>query len=129
MGPARWQAVALLAAAASIVAVLIAFPPAAHAFYPFCPLRKWAGLACPLCGMTRAVAALLAGRFAEAVHHNVLVVAVVPFALAAFAKALYAALRWNRWTILIPARVVTPLVLVAVVFGIARNFFPILLGP
>jgi hypothetical protein len=129
MGPARWQAVALLAAAASIVAVLIAFPPATHAFYPFCPLQRWTGLTCPLCGMTRAIAALLAGRFAEAVRHNVLVVALFPFAIVAFARALYAALRWNRWTVLIPARVVTPLVLIAAGFGIARNLFPALLGP
>jgi hypothetical protein len=129
MGAVRWQALALLAAAASVAAILIAFPPATHAFYPFCPLQRWAHIACPLCGMTRALAALLAGRVAEALHHNAFIVALVPFAIAAFAKALYTALRRNRWIVLIPSRIVTPLVLVAVGFGIARNFFPALLGP
>ena len=36
----------------------------------FCPMLHLTGLPCPLCGMTRAFAALSAGRFAQAVSFN-----------------------------------------------------------
>jgi hypothetical protein len=128
MTPRRQAALALGLAVAG-AAVLIAFPPSRYAIYPSCPLRTWTGLACPLCGATRALAALVAGRFIEAIHHNVLVVTLLPFALAAVARSAHQAVRWNRWTPLIPARAAGPILVLAVIFGIVRNLAPGLLGP
>jgi len=102
-------------------AVLVAFPPSRYSFYPSCPLRTWTGLACPLCGATRTLAALLAGRFGEAAHRNVFVVALLPLAVVALAR--------GRQTPLISARAAGVLVVIAIVFGIARNLAPTLLGP
>jgi len=110
-------------------AVLMVFPPSQYSIYPGCPLRTLTGLACPLCGGTRALAALLGGRGAEAIHRNLMVVILAPFALAAVARSAYRAVRWNRWAPLIPARAVGPLLAVAIAFGIARNLTPRLLGP
>jgi hypothetical protein len=123
-GP-RGAALLLLAAAAAVAATLVLFPPAAHRIYPFCPVREWTGLACPLCGMTRAFAALLRGRVGEALHRNALVVAAAAALAIPATTRLYSALRWNRsGAPLIPARVVGPLLAVALLFGLARNIAP-----
>ena len=82
-----------------------------------------------MANQTRALAALLAGSFGEAAHLNILVVALLPLTLAASAYTAYQAARWNRWTPLIPAGAAAPLLVVAIVFGIARNLAPRLLGP
>jgi hypothetical protein len=75
----------LLAAAAAGAA-----PPAAMALVPPCPLHALTGLWCPLCGGTRAVAALGSGDVGAAVAANVLVVLVaVPVA----------AVVWVRWVV------------------------------
>jgi len=44
---------------------------------PLCPSR-WLGLRCPGCGMTRALALLLHGRWREAIAMNPRVVVVAP---------------------------------------------------
>jgi hypothetical protein len=126
---ARQQVAIALGIAAAGAAVLIAFPPGRYAIYPRCPLQTLTGFSCPLCGATRALAALLTGRFGEAIHRNVLVVALLPFALAAVARGAYLAARWNRWAPLIPARAAGPILVLAVIFGIVRNLVPRLLGP
>jgi hypothetical protein len=126
----RVEAIALLAAAAIAAAVVAVFPPGTHSIYPSCPLRSWTGLACPLCGMTRAVAGLLRGRVAEAAQRNLFVVALLPFLLAGIARHVYPGLRWNRrGQAAIPARAVVPVLAMALLFGVARNFFPGFLGP
>lgn len=68
-------AVVLLAAG-----ILLRFPPAKYSFYPVCPVHEFLHLQCPGCGATRAVAALLRGHIAEAVHFNALVTLMLPFA-------------------------------------------------
>ena len=57
------------------VILLAAFPPWGYGFYPSCPFHEWTGLLCPGCGGTRALAALLHGRFAAAWQWNQLVTA------------------------------------------------------
>jgi hypothetical protein len=126
---ARRQAACALGLLLLGAAVLVAFPPSRYAIYPSCPLRSLTGLACPLCGATRALAALLAGRCGEAIHRNILVIGLLPLALVVVARSAYQAVRWDRWEPLIPARAVGPLIIIAVVFGIARNLAPRLLGP
>lgn len=52
--------------------------PAGQWFYPRCWVYETLGLQCATCGATRALHALMNGQWAEAVRHNVLVVATVP---------------------------------------------------
>jgi Protein of unknown function (DUF2752) len=66
---------------AAIAAVLFRFPPTQNAFYPQCPIYAALHLACPGCGGTRALAALLHGHLTGALHFNALVTLALPFAL------------------------------------------------
>lgn len=68
---------ALVALAAII---LLCFPPAQNTFYPQCPIYEIFHLQCPGCGATRALAAVLRGDFAEALHFNALITLLLPFA-------------------------------------------------
>ena len=69
------------------VVILLSFPPDQYSFYPRCPVHTYLHLLCPGCGATRALAALLHGRLADAFHLNALLIAgVLP------AAAVYAAL-------------------------------------
>jgi hypothetical protein len=65
----------------AMAAVLLRFPPARSALYPQCPIYAALHLACPGCGGTRALAALLHGRLTEALHFNALITLALPFAL------------------------------------------------
>jgi Protein of unknown function (DUF2752) len=56
-----------------------------------CPLRSITGIPCPLCGMTRAVVALVHGHVVESLRFNPAGILVVVFAL-----ALVAGLRLDR---------------------------------
>jgi hypothetical protein len=71
-----------LAIAGAVAGVLRCFPPAQYSFYPRCPIYEAFHLKCPGCGATRAVAALLNGRFSEAMHLNALTTLLLPVAAA-----------------------------------------------
>ncbi len=75
------RAAAPPAVLAAVATVLFRFPPTQSAFYPQCPIYAALHLACPGCGGTRALAALLHGRLIEALHFNALVTLALPFAL------------------------------------------------
>src|SRR5579872_5890383 len=94
----RLKAIAAEAACGAAAVVLRLFPPQMYAFYPRCPLRSLTGWRCPGCGMTHALAAILGGRFTEAVHYNPLVLVLVPLFGTVAAIEFYSAMRWNRWT-------------------------------
>jgi len=74
------RAAAPPASIALAVAVLLRFPPAQNSFYPQCPFYGAFHLLCPGCGATRAMAALLRGHFAEAMHFNALIILMLPVA-------------------------------------------------
>lgn len=74
------------------VFALLRFPPEHFNFYPQCPIYELLHLQCPGCGATRALAALLRGQFAEAMHFNALVTLLLPIA------AVYGVLCYRRWT-------------------------------
>ena len=61
--------------------ILFLFDPAAHAFYPFCPLHRFTGLQCAGCGTLRALHQLSHGYVVEALHLNALTVLALPFLL------------------------------------------------
>ena len=66
--PARRLHAWLLAGAAGFagLAVLHFWTPAEHGGFILCPMRLFAGLPCPGCGMTRAMAHLAKGEWAAA---------------------------------------------------------------
>lgn len=68
------------------LAVLYAFDPREHGFYPSCYWKRWTGLNCAGCGCLRATHHLLHGEVALAFRHNPLWVLSIPPALA-----------WGAW--------------------------------
>ena len=65
-------------ALAVLVAVLYAFNPESHRFYPRCPLLLLTGLQCAGCGTLRALHCMLHGDFMRAVTFNPILVLVIP---------------------------------------------------
>lgn len=65
--------------------------------YPVCPIRALTGWRCPGCGTTHAIAALLAGHFADAWHYNAMATIAYPVVALLALIPLYSALRWNQW--------------------------------
>ena len=55
------------------------FNPTTAGFFPVCPLFKMTGLACPGCGMTRGMHALLHGDVLTALDYNLILPAVLFF--------------------------------------------------
>jgi hypothetical protein len=107
---------------ALVVTVLLRFPPAQYNFYPQCPIHDLLQIQCPGCGATRAVAALLRGHLAEAMHLNALVTLLLPFA-AVYGILCYRRLLQRkplRWPQPPPAVIYTAFTLVAV-FTVIRN--------
>ena len=114
---------AVACAALAGAAVLYLFPPKQYDFYPQCPVFQYLHVYCPGCGATRALAALLHGRIAEALHYNTLVVMLIPVLLAYFAAADWKArgdevFTWPR----VPALALTALLVMSAAFGVLRNF-------
>ena|ERR1035441_2693023 len=103
-------------------ALLYLCPPEKYGFYPACPFFRYLHFYCPGCGSTRALAAILHGRIAEAMRYNLLFVMLAPF-LAAFGAVTY----WSamvkgeiRWLFL-PRYATVLLIGTTTVFAIARN--------
>jgi hypothetical protein len=92
----RWQLALGACACAAASAYVYAVDPA-NGGYPSCLLYRATGLYCAGCGATRACHALLHGRVLDALHDNVLFVALLPVALALLLPAASAAWRNNSW--------------------------------
>lgn len=113
---------AAVSAMAAVAAMLYRYPPETNAFYPQCPFHALTGLLCPGCGTTRALAALIRGHLADALHLNPLAVVLLPI-LAAYGVAAYwralsgAPSSWPR----IPNAAVAALLIVMLVFAVVRN--------
>jgi hypothetical protein len=91
-----------------------------HRDVPLCPLHATTGLWCPLCGGLRAVDALVHGDVVAAMQLNLLVVLLLPLALA----WTLGALRRERHGVparRVPRGAVVALVVAALVFGVLRN--------
>jgi hypothetical protein len=116
------RAAAAVAGLAAAAAVLLRFPPAQSAFYPQCPIYSAFHLACPGCGGTRALAALLHGHLSEAFHFNALITLLLPFALGYGAVCFWRLLRDKiyRWPQL-PRTAIYAATGAAVIFAILRN--------
>jgi Protein of unknown function (DUF2752) len=118
----RSAAHALLAFALLLCAALFFYPPARASLYPTCPIHRIFGIACPGCGATRALAALLHGDVTEALRLNALFVVLLPFAVASVIESYRRALRPEifRWP-QPPAAAVYAALGAAIAFTVARN--------
>jgi hypothetical protein len=104
------------------LAVIYAFPPAEHTFYPRCPLYAGTHLLCPGCGGTRALHEMLHLNLSGALHFNALATVVAPWVLLWLGWCCYQGLRYDRlpavpW----PRTIALILGLVSVFFAVARN--------
>lgn len=107
----------------AVAAMLYRFPPERYDFYPQCPVFRYLHVLCPGCGATRALAAMVHGRIAEALHYNVLVVLLVPVALAYLASACWKAVSNDIFTWPgVPRVALTALAMTCALFGVLRNF-------
>ena len=77
-------------------AFLYRFSPQEYSFYPRCPFYALTHHYCPGCGATRAVAELLHGHVAAALHFNAAVTLLMPVLLWYFARMYWTAVRENR---------------------------------
>jgi hypothetical protein len=105
------------------IGLLYRFPPGENSIYPSCLFHRYLHVFCPGCGTTRALAALLHGHLAEAIHYNPLFVALLPLLFALALSTYWSALtkdeiRWPQ----VPEPVLALLVAAVAVFGVARNF-------
>ncbi len=105
-----------------LCAALLLYPPARTSLYPACPIRQYLGIDCPGCGATRALAALLHGRFMEAMRLNALFVLLLPVALAGAIESYRRAIRPGsfRWP-QPPAAALYATLATTVLFTVARN--------
>jgi hypothetical protein len=124
MKPARFQASLIVSAVVSAGALLYRFPPEQYSFYPQCPVFRWTHWRCPGCGTTRALAALLHGRFAEALHYNSLFVFLAPVLLSYFVVTYCGSMRKGRlvWPQLSPL-ILQALLIIAALFTVTRNAY------
>ncbi|MBE6633018.1 MAG: DUF2752 domain-containing protein [Ruminococcaceae bacterium] len=90
-----------------------------------CFLHDWLMLYCPLCGGTRAAAALLRLDFAEALRSNALVVASVPIAAVLYVRAWVRLRRGEEKLFAVPHWTWITAVTALAVFGILRNLLMI----
>jgi hypothetical protein len=122
--PALRRTAAHLGAACVAAAawILYRFPPDSSGFYPRCFFKETFHLDCPGCGGTRAVAALLHGRLAEALHFNPLVVILLPLVLAFLGMAWFRAIRDTefRWPF-VPSLCLKATLAAAIAFTVMRN--------
>jgi len=103
-------------------AMLFVFPPTQDSFYPQCPVHYYFHILCPGCGGTRALAALLHGRFAEALQLNALVTLLM--AIAAVYSGMYSYRILSRRRMIWPQpspTAIYAMLAVSLAFTVARN--------
>ncbi len=93
---ARAAANCIAAAGLAGASVLLRFSPQQYAFYPRCPFYALTGHYCPGCGATRAIAELLHGHVAAALHFNAAVTLLLPLLLWYFGTMYWTAAQDNR---------------------------------
>jgi hypothetical protein len=114
-----WTVVGL---AAATVALHVR-DPHVHGSWGLCPLYATTGIYCPGCGGLRGVNDLTDGHVWQAASSNLLLVLVIPFAVLVLARWAHAA--WTGRDVAavpaMPRAVTTGLIVLVVVFTVARN--------
>ena len=103
------------------------FNPATAGFFPVCPLYSMTGLACPGCGMTRGLHALLHGDVPGALDYNLLLPAILFFFGYLFVSLCLTAARGRGLHFrLFNAKVIWGFFAFALAFSVLRNlpFYP-----
>lgn len=119
--PVRWLWWVGGAALLLGLAVLFAFNPERHAFYPRCLFHSLTGWDCPGCGGLRALHHLLRGDVVTAFHFNPLVVLGLPLVGVLAGFHAWAKRRgWTPGTRVIEA-LLWLLLVALLVFGLVRN--------
>lgn len=77
-------------------ALLYRYSPEEYSFYPQCPFYALTHHYCPGCGATRAVAELLHGHVAAALHFNAAVTLLMSVLLWYFGRMYWTAVREDR---------------------------------
>ncbi len=123
----RGFALATVAGMSGIALAVGYFNPSTAGFFPVCPLYALTGLACPGCGMTRGLHALLHGDVLGALDYNLLLPGILFFFGYLFVSLFLTAVRGRGLNF----KIFTPLVIwgffgFALVFTILRNlpFYP-----
>ena len=120
-GNLLFAVIVLSAVSAGIAAVVFFFNPSSYNFYPACQFHRLTGLNCPGCGGTRALYALLHGRFSTALRDNALFVGgTIFFGIRGgwFALKKHRGLSAGEF---FPSKLLWWLLMVALVFTVLRN--------
>jgi Protein of unknown function (DUF2752) len=96
MTSARTAMNAVAATGLAGAAFLYRYSPQQYSFYPRCPFYALTHHYCPGCGATRALAELLHGHVAAALHFNAAVTLLMPALLWYFARTYWTAVHENR---------------------------------
>lgn len=104
--------------------VVYFFDPSQTSIYPGCTFHRLTGLNCPGCGSTRALYALLHGRWRVAAHDNILFLATL--AVLILRAGWMAVNRWRKQPpiSLVPSSAAFVWLIVAIIFGVLRNLPP-----
>lgn len=101
---------------------IAAFDPSKNGFFPVCPLLALTGFACPGCGLTRSLHALLHGDIVPALDFNLLLPLWILIFGAFFVSLVLIAARGRGTGVsLAGPGVLTTFLVVLITFGIVRN--------
>jgi hypothetical protein len=127
MMPIRIQFALIVTSVTAILSALYFFPPSVFHFYPACPFFSLLHIACPGCGGTRAMSALVHGKLLQAVQFNALLILVLPIMLGYAIETYRRSLREDRWSFPpVPGWAAQSFVGLMLVFMVARNIMHLL---
>jgi hypothetical protein len=92
-----------------------------NAVLPRCPTKLITGLDCPACGGLRMVRALTGGQWSAAVHANLFLLVLTPFAVVVWLRWFVAGLTGGSFQPRISRRTSYLILVVAVVWTVVRN--------
>ena len=106
-------------------ALLYRYSPQEYSFYPRCPFYALTHHYCPGCGATRALAELLHGHVAAALHFNAAVTMLMPVLLWYFGRMYWTVVRENRieWP-LVPELSWRAALAFVLIFAVVRDMAP-----
>lgn len=123
----RLLAILGMGAMGSGAAILWYVDPTKASFLPACPMLTFTGFACPGCGMTRGLHALLHGDVLTALNYNALIPFFVVFAVYLFISMLLVVFRGRgipKWTY--TPQTLFSVLIIMFLFAFVRNlpFYP-----